>query len=226
MDKSLINQKDRLVFSFTLTYILLLTTGTVTFIEALRTNIPLVRHIFNLETVISLVAGYFYGKFVEKIKYSYDNNKSIDWDEVIKTRYLDWSITTPIMLIVLVNVLAHHLNIYPSFRVFLVIFVLNYLMLYIGYRGEFQKNKMLYMILGFIPFILMYYIIYCLYVRPKYNQFNYIIFFFFLIIWSIYGLIYNMDVRTKNIVYNYLDLVAKCFVGLGLWLYFSNLFKA
>jgi hypothetical protein len=51
--------KDRLIFSFTLTYILLLTTGTVTLIEALRTKIPLVRHIFNLETVISIIAGYF-----------------------------------------------------------------------------------------------------------------------------------------------------------------------
>ena len=48
--------KDRLIFSFTLTYILLLTTGTITLIEALRTKIPLVRHIFNLETVISVIA--------------------------------------------------------------------------------------------------------------------------------------------------------------------------
>ena len=42
--------KDKLIFSFTLTYILLITTGTITLIEALRTKIPLVRHIFNLET--------------------------------------------------------------------------------------------------------------------------------------------------------------------------------
>ena len=39
--------------SFTITYILLLTTGTITFIEALRTTNPTVRHIMNLESVIT-----------------------------------------------------------------------------------------------------------------------------------------------------------------------------
>jgi hypothetical protein len=48
--------KNRVIFLFTLTYVLLITTGTVTLIEALRTKIPLVRHIFNLETVISVIA--------------------------------------------------------------------------------------------------------------------------------------------------------------------------
>ena len=53
--------------SFTITYILLLTTALITFIEAMRTNIPVIRHIFNLETSISLVASYFYSIFVAKI---------------------------------------------------------------------------------------------------------------------------------------------------------------
>ena len=55
-------------FSFYLTYVLLLTTGTITFIEALRNKIPMVQHIMNLETCISVVAGYFYSMFHEKIK--------------------------------------------------------------------------------------------------------------------------------------------------------------
>ena len=42
-------------FSFMITYIILLTTGTITFIEALRTNSPQIRHIFNLETAISVI---------------------------------------------------------------------------------------------------------------------------------------------------------------------------
>ena len=54
--------------SFTLTYILLITTGTITIIEALRTKNPVVRHIFNLETVISIIAGYFYSIFVSIIE--------------------------------------------------------------------------------------------------------------------------------------------------------------
>ncbi len=59
--------KDTFTSSFTLTYILLITTGTITLIEALRAKDPLVRHIFNLETVISIIAGYFYSSFVDKI---------------------------------------------------------------------------------------------------------------------------------------------------------------
>ena len=217
--------KDRLIFSFTLTYILLLTTGTITLIEALRTKIPLVRHIFNLETVISIIAGYFYSKFVDKIKESFAEGKPIDWQEIIKTRYLDWAITTPLMLMVLINVIAHHNRRSPSIRVYFVIILLNYTMLYLGYRGEFVKMNILYYIGSFLAFFVMFGLIFFLYVKPKYNTFNYVLFFFFFIVWSLYGVVYKMDLKTKNITYNYLDLVSKCFVGIGLWLYFTNMFK-
>ena len=50
--------------SFYITYVFLMTTATITFIEALRTNDNKIRHILNLETCISVVAAYFYGKFV------------------------------------------------------------------------------------------------------------------------------------------------------------------
>ena len=58
---------NNIKFSFTVSYILLLTTATITFIEALRTQTPYIRHILNLETAISVVAGYFYSIFVDKI---------------------------------------------------------------------------------------------------------------------------------------------------------------
>ena len=217
--------KDKLVFSFTLTYILLITTGTITLIEALRTKIPLVRHIFNLETVISIIAGYFYSKFVDRIKESFAGGKPVDWLEIIKTRYLDWAITTPLMLMVLINVIAHHNRKSPSIRVYFLIILLNYIMLYLGYRGEFVKRNILYFIGSFLAFFIMFGIIFFLYVKPKYNTFNYALFFFFFIVWSLYGVVYKMDLKNKNITYNYLDLVSKCFVGIGLWVYFTNMFK-
>jgi bacteriorhodopsin len=217
--------KDKLIFSFTLTYILLITTGTITLIEALRTKIPLVRHIFNLETVISIIAGYFYSKFVDKIKESFKEGKSIDWQEIIKTRYLDWAITTPLMLMVLINVIAHHNRRSPSIRVYFLIILLNYTMLYLGYRGEFEKNNLLYYIGSFLAFFVMFGIIFVLYVKPKYNFFNYALFFFFFIVWSLYGIVYKMNLKNKNITYNYLDLISKCFVGIGLWVYFTDMFK-
>jgi bacteriorhodopsin len=90
--------------SFMITYVLLLTTGLITFIEAIRTQNPLVRHILNLETCISLVAGYFYGIFVGQLDQFEKDHKPINWDSITKTRYVDWAITTPIMLLVLVLV--------------------------------------------------------------------------------------------------------------------------
>jgi len=218
--------RDKLIFSFTLTYLLLITTGTVTLIEALRTKIPIVRHIFNLETVISIIAGYFYSKFVDKINESIQKNKQIDWNEIIKTRYLDWAITTPIMLLVLINFLGHHIGIVPSFLSYIVIILLNWAMLYLGYSGEFDRNNTIKYVFSFICFFAMYLLIFILYVKPKFNKFNYILYFFFLIVWSVYGIVYKLDVRTKNIAYNVLDLISKCFVGLGLWLYFSKLFSS
>jgi len=217
--------KDKLIFSFTLTYILLITTGTITLIEALRTNIPLVRHIFNLETVISIIAGYFYGKFISKINESYLNNKPVDFEEIVRTRYLDWAITTPIMLMVLIVVTSHHSGVSPKIRNYLVIIGLNYLMLYLGYRGEYMKDNTMYFIISFGAFFVMYGLIYYWFIKPKYSLFNYSLFGFYLIVWSLYGVTYKFDVRTKNIVFNVLDLVSKCFVGIGLWLYFTKMFR-
>ena len=53
--------------SFYFTYIFLITTVTICFIEALRNPNPQIRHIMNLETCMSVVAGYFYGLFVDKL---------------------------------------------------------------------------------------------------------------------------------------------------------------
>ena len=98
-------------------------------------------------------------------------------------------------------------------------------MLYLGYAGETIKNNNMYFYGSFFAFILMYGIIFYLYVKPRYNTFNYSLYFFFLIVWSIYGIVYKLDIRNKNIAYNILDLISKCFVGIGLWVYFAGLFK-
>ena len=215
--------KDTLASSFTMTYILLITTGTITLIEALRAKDPLVRHIFNLETVISIIAGYFYSTFVDKI------NKTpvdkIDWTDFTKTRYIDWTITTLIMLVVLMVALGQHINTKPSLITFGIVLLLNYVMLYCGYAGEngtISRTTGLYT--GFIAFFIMFYIIFHQLVQPKYVLFNVILFSFFLIVWSMYGIVYKLDNRRKNIAFNILDSISKCFVGIGLWVYFTGIF--
>jgi bacteriorhodopsin len=113
--------------SFTLTYILLLTTGTITLIEALRTKNPIVRHIFNLETVISIIAGYFYSVFVSMIEKHEEKNIPLNWNEINKLRYIDWSITTPIMLLVLCIALSEHSEVMDYKFYFIYYYVYNYL---------------------------------------------------------------------------------------------------
>ena len=212
-------------YSFIITYILLLTTAIITFIEAIRTPNPSVRHIMNLETAISLTAGYFYSIFVGKLEDFSKNNKPIDWNDFTLSRYIDWSITTPMMLIVLSLYLGSNTKIPIKLPVIISIVILNYLMLYIGYLGEIGRiARFSAMILGFIPFILMFGIIFMVFVRPKFILSNYIFFTIFVTLWSMYGIVFMFDDNIKNIVYNILDCIAKCFLGLGLWAYYSKIF--
>jgi bacteriorhodopsin len=214
---------DALKFSFIITYILLITTGTITIIEAIRNKNPLVRHILNLETVVSIIAGYFYSNFVAKIS---SKEYEIDWKDIMKTRYTDWFITTPIMLLALILALSQTLGTKPDFGIYVAIFVLNLLMLVLGYLGEtgrISRNLGLYG--GFLPFFIMYGIIFFQFVYGQGSTFNYVLFGLNFVIWSMYGIIYNMEEKKKNIIYNGLDLTAKCFIGLGLWAYFTGIFQ-
>jgi bacteriorhodopsin len=205
--------------TFSTTYTLLLTTAVITFIEAMRTPNPRIRHILNLETCISCVACYFYGVFITKI----DKN-NIDWKDISETRYIDWSITTPMMLLALCLVLSMNTKTVIHFKTIFFIIILNYLMLLMGYLGEINIiSRFNAMILGFIPFILMFYIIYVNYIKPKYVHANYIIFGIYLIVWSLYGVVYLFNEETKNMLTNILDLTAKCVVGLGLWIYYTKI---
>ena len=207
-------------FSFYITYVLLLTTGTITFIEALRNKNIMVQHIMNLETCISVVAGYFYSVFQEKLK----KMKEIDWKEITRLRYVDWAITTPIMLLVLSLVLSFNTNTKIKLHWFVLTVVFNYLMLYFGYLGETGMEKRTASILGFLFFFLTYGLVFMNYLT-KYNRDNWIIFSLFVLVWSIYGVAYHFEEERKNITYNYLDLTSKCFVGIVLWIYYTKIIK-
>jgi bacteriorhodopsin len=208
--------------SFYISYSLLLTTGTICFIEAIRTDDAKIRHIMNVEVCISIVAAMFYGKFIDMIK----NTNEIDYNKINIVRYTDWFISTPLMLLGLGLVLTYNLGISFKFKSFLVILLLNFGMLLSGYLGELNKiNKKFALVGGFIFFGFLFYYIYYLYIKDKKVIQNTIIYLLFLIIWSIYGLVYLMDIKVKNIIYNILDTIAKCVIGIGFWAYFTKLFK-
>ena len=211
-------------FSFGITYIFLLTTASITFVEALRTNNSIARHVFNLETAISLIAGYFYSVFLDKISAYEKDDIQIDWVDVTATRYIDWSLTTPLMLLVLCLVMAQNIGKKIRIHIFAIIAFLNYLMLYFGRLGDTQTiTRVQACILGFAMFALMFALIFVQFVGPKYNKHNYILFFAYVVIWGLYGLVYLLNEEYKNIAMNILDCISKCFVGIGIWGYYSNI---
>lgn len=209
-------------FSFYLTYVLLLTTATITFIEALRTKIPMVQHIMNLETCISLVGGYFYSVFNDKIK----RMKELDWKEITQLRYIDWAITTPFMLLALSLVLSFNSKTTIKLHCYAFIVFFNYVMLYAGYLGEVGKlERITASMIGFVALMITFATLFTQYVLPKYCADNYILFGMYAVIWSIYGVAYHFDELQKNITFNYLDLTSKCLVGIGLWIYYVKIIR-
>jgi len=221
LNKKTVSTKFETVkFTFYFTYVLLLTTGTITFIEALSTSNPFVRHIMNLETCISIIAGYFYSQFLEKVK---TVNGVIDYKDINDTRYNDWFITTPLMILALMISLSYNKNVI-HFTTYIVAVLLNFGMLYSGYLGDKKTiSKSTGCIIGFVFFIGLFALIYFNFVKDSSKLFNFILFGVYGFIWSLYGFVYLLDEENKNIVYNILDVTAKCFVGLGLWAYFTKI---
>ena len=215
------NKKYLLKNTFSITYTLLLTTAIITFIEAIRTPNPKIRHILNLETCITFVASYFYSLFMTQI-----NEKDVNWSHIMQTRYIDWSITTPMMLLALCLVLSMNTDTVIHLKIIFLIVLLNYIMLLFGYLGENKTIERIYAIIfGFIAFLLMYFIIFINFVKPKYSMANYVLFGIYFIVWSLYGIVYLFDEEYKNMITNILDLIAKCIIGLGLWVYYKNIIK-
>tara|TARA_B100001027_G_scaffold212872_1_gene182759 strand:+ start:11403 stop:12227 length:825 start_codon:yes stop_codon:yes gene_type:complete len=220
----LLSLNDKLLIdnSFYITYVFLMTTATITFIEAIRTKDEKVRHILNLETCISVVAAFFYSKFVENV----EKNPETDYEKLNKMRYTDWSITTPIMLLVLV--LAFLYNSKGGslpFSKFLLILFFNFGMLGMGYLGELNVlSKLTANGLGFGFFAALYGYIYQQFLYKQYNFDNLILYLAFFILWAFYGVAYFFNEVNKNVVYNVLDLFSKCFVGIFFWAYFTKTF--
>jgi bacteriorhodopsin len=210
--------------SFMITYILLLTTATITFIEAICTNIPEVRHILNIETAISLIAGYFYSVFLTQI--NDDKKQRFDWSEVSRTRYIDWMITTPLMLFNLVVFLAYESKRDIGVSELAIIILLDYIMLGSGFCGESKIfNKTLMFVLGFAAFFAMYYYIFIKFVNTKLGGVKNSLFIVYIVLWGFYGVTYMLPETYKIISYNILDCIAKCFVGIGIWLYYIKVIK-
>jgi len=220
--------------SFYITYIFLITTSVITFIEALRSPIPQVRHILNLETCISVIASYFYGLFIEQINKAKKDesikNENLDSVEdlplakINNMRYSDWVITTPFMLLALSMLLGYENKVQVKFKPYLLVLFFNLLMLGFGYSGEIGLlHRTLANFIGFIFFFLTFGTIWKLFMTGlKVTYQSKFIFWLYVGLWSLYGVFYQTSEATKLIGYNMLDLTAKALVGIFFWLYLTK----
>ena len=188
-----------------------------------------------LEIFVQFIEGLFY------IYWLYDF-KNIS--NITPKRYFDWMITTPTMLINLIfylifleykdNHASDKLNFFESdklnffdlwnkeFYTIITVLLLNWCMLLFGYLAEITVIPVtLGVSLGFIPFLIYYYIIYSKYALLSKDGIK--IYLYFFIFWSFYGIVALLPYKMKNICYNILDLFSKNFFGLFLfYLIFTN----
>jgi len=140
-------------------------------------------------------------------------------------RYLDWIITTPTMLITLMAFLDKDKNknnnlynyIQKNKYFIIKIIVLNLIMLLFGLAGELKYldyNSAI--ILGFIPFIYYFKLIHDKYIIKKSSSENINTYWFYFIIWSLYGIVAFLSYEYKNSAYNIIDLFSKNFFSVFL----------
>jgi hypothetical protein len=180
----------------------------------------LIKELLLFEFIVQIIEGIFY------IWLAYNFTKIIN---VTPKRYIDWVITTPTMLITLILYLIYlnkktnnetnDLELFTLLKenssIIIPIIMLNWLMLLFGYLGEMKIISIsLGVVLGFIPFLIYYYMIYKNYVIK--NTPGYLLFWYFFFFWSLYGVVAILPYYTKNACYNILDLFAKNFFGLFL----------
>ena len=213
----------RLNISFSIVFIILVAVLFFIFIQIMKSSNQKIINLLSLECGILVIASFFYYKF---IKYtSIENIENFDYNKIITYRYIDWSLTTPILLLTLLLFIQYLNNKFINFWYYLIVFILNYIMLFFGYLGETGKlNKMVGLFFGFIAYILMILFIYIKFIY--YNKSNMInkLFIVFVIIWASYGVIYLLDDETKNHWYNHQDIVAKGLFSTFIWFYYYKVF--
>jgi bacteriorhodopsin len=190
-------------------------------------NFAFLKQMLVLELIVQFIEGSFYLHWF----YNFKNILNIT-----PKRYFDWMFTTPTMLINLIFYLiflkykdtdiSYKLNFFELFNqefyTITIILLLNWLMLLFGYLAEINLIPTLVGVsLGFIPFLIYYYIIYKKYATLSNDGIK--LFLYFFIVWSFYGVVAVLPYKIKNTGYNILDLFSKNFFGIFLsYLLFVN----
>ena len=203
-------------------------------------GMALIKQLLGLELAVQAIEGAFY-------VWLYKNIATVK--NITPKRYADWALTTPTMLITLVAYIIYlnagtkavagttqeSLSLVQILREnaapIAQIVGLNWLMLLFGYLGEVNVIPLVAGVaLGFLPFIAYFYIIYERFIRTtgevNVNPTSVKIYVYFLVFWSLYGVVAVLPYTIKNTIYNIIDLFSKNFFGLFLsYLIVSNASK-
>jgi bacteriorhodopsin len=190
----------------------------------IRLNIPnkllILQQVLIMELIVQIIEGVFYTWLALNIS---------SLSNITPHRYFDWYLTTPTMLVSLCVYMVYLKNeesniktkdnlftiIYNNLNMLIPILFLNFVMLTSGYLTEIkQVSQTSGVLFGFVPFLIYFYLIYEYF--AKFTLHGSSLFYYFFIVWFMYGIAALMTYKTKNIMYNILDLFAKNFFGLYL----------
>jgi bacteriorhodopsin len=182
-----------------------------------KTKDELLNDLLTVELFVQIIEFIFYIWLIYSFKRVFKN--------ITPFRYVDWFITTPLMLITLSAFLNHDGNKSNRLINFLSentgsiakIVGLNASMLLFGLIGELgYASSYLTTALGFIPFALNFKYIKDTFLGDSDDVIKNTIFYWFVFFWSLYGLFAIMNHTIKNTGYNILDIFSKNFFGLFL----------
>jgi len=179
------------------------------------------KEILVLEGVVQLIESCFYVWVIFSIH---------DLNKVTPRRYIDWTFSTPIMLISTIVFMKYQeykeknidkklkmIDFFKEHKYNIAqIFIYNGLMLLFGFLGETGIiDKRIGITIGFIFFYLSFDLIYREY--GKKSDMGKKLFTFLVVVWGLYGVAAMSDIKTKNISYNILDIISKNFYGLFIY---------
>lgn len=137
------------------------------------------------------------------------------------TRYLDWVISTPLMIVSLALFFAHRRNVdIAAVPALYLSLVFNWAMLFFGYVYERIRADPVYLLLGTIAFGGSFF---CLGTIVDWSDvLSRGLFVVTYIVWSLYGVAAALDDVSKNVGYNALDVVSKNCYGIFLFVYVGD----
>ena len=167
--------------------------------------------ILTLELVSQLIEFLWYVSIVLVFK-----------DILTWTRYIDWVISTPFMLVSTSLFFQHRKNeelwnVLDTFT-FYAMLTFNWCMLGFGYLFErYRRDKVNLLFLGSVSLVGSFVCLASF--VPDNDIMSISLFWTIYVVWSLYGVAVLFEYETKNIAYNLLDIVSKNFYGFFLTVY-------